>query len=440
MRMITIAHRIQLMPNNKQKTYFRKAIGCCRLAYNWGLAEWKRRYKEGERGLSGRKLRNNFNKIRGEQFPFTYEVTKYATAHAFDDLQRAFDNFFAHRAEYPRPHRKKDDIGSFYVGNDHPERLLTDTNDSLKFLKGIAYNTKGKHQYLNVPNLGRVKMSQRLRFNGKVLGVKVSQDGDKFFASFQVPITEEEYLRTHPKAAAKKHGAVGIDFGLDEAMTLSDGIAIHNPRTLHKHQRKITRLSRQLSKRQHAKTKQERLQGVKRSNNYKKLSHRLGREQRHVTAIRQDFTQKLTTILTTHYKAICIEDLNVKGMQRGKLAKSVSDMAFGELRRQIEYKAAMNGVSVTVADRFYPSSKTCSHCGAKKEDLTLKDRTFVCPECGHTINRDLNAALNLLSLITNQVGADYPELTPADLTALHSRFTLNGIATSKVETGRQRKL
>lgn len=436
--MITVAHRIQLMPNNKQRTYFRKAIGCCRLAYNWGLAEWKRRYREGERGLSGRKLRGDFNAIRGEQFPFTYEVTKYATAHAFDDLQAAYDNFFAHRANYPTKHKKKDGIGSFYVGAGK-EIAISDTHKGLKHLKKVAHNVGGKHQYLNVPNLGYVKMAERLRFNGKVLGVKVSQDGDNFFASFQVQITEEEYRRTHPLANADKHGAVGIDFGLDEAMTLSDGVAIHNPRTLSKHQRKITRLSRQLSKRQHAKTKQERLQGVKRSNNYRKLSHRLSKEHQHVANIRRDFSQKLTTILATHYSAIAIEDLNVEGMQRGKLAKSVSDVAFGELRRQIEYKAAMNGVTVTVADRFYSSSKTCSHCGAKKDDLTLSDRTFVCPECGHTINRDLNAALNLLSLIPN-VGTDYPELTPADLTALHSRFTLNRIATSKVETGRQRKL
>lgn len=435
--MIKVAHRIQLMPNNRQKTHFRQAIGCCRLAYNWGLTEWERRYKEGERGLSGRKLRNDFNAIRKEQFPFTYEVTKYATAHAFDDLQTAFDNFFAHRASYPKKHKKKDGAGSFYIGADQAK--LSDTNPKAKHLRGVAYNMSGKHQYLGVPNLGYVKMVERLRFNGKLLGMKVSQDGDKFFASFQVEITEEEYRRTHPNATADKRGAVGIDMGLDEEMMLSDGIAVHNPRTLRHHQRKITRLSRQLSKRQHAKTKQERLQGVKRSNNYKKLSRRLGREQRHVANIRRDFSQKLTTVLTTHYRAICIEDLNVKGMQRGRLAKSVSDVAFGELRRQIEYKAAMIGVSVTVADRFHPSSKTCSCCGAKKDDLTLKDRTFVCPECGHTINRDLNAALNLLSLIPN-VGADYPELTPADLTALHSRFTLNGIATSKVETGRQRKL
>lgn len=438
--MITVAHRIQLMPNNKQKTYFRKAIGCNRLAYNWGLTEWKRRYKEGERGLSGRKLRNDFNAIRGEQFQFTYEVTKYATAHAFDDLQTAFTNFFEHRANYPRPHKKKDGEGSFYIGAG-AEIKISDTHKGLKHLKKVAHNVGGKRQYLNVPNLGYVKMSERLRFVGKVLGVKISQEGDKFFASIQVQITEEEYRRTHPEAIRGKHGAVGIDLGLKEAMMLSDGIAVSNPRTLRKHQRKITRLSRQLSKRQHAKTKQERLQGVKRSNNYKKLSRRLGKEHHHVANIRRDFTQKLTTILTTTYEVIAIEDLNVSGMVKNhKLAKSVSDMSFFELRRQIEYKAAMNGVRVEVADRWYASSKMCHVCGTKRDDLTLRDRTYVCPHCGAVIDRDLNAARNLLSLITNKVGTDYPKLTPADLTALHSRFALNRIATSKVETGRQRKL
>ena len=434
--MITIAHRIQLMPNNKQKTYFRKAIGCARFAYNWGLAEWQRRYKEGERGFNGRKLRDDFNAIRKEQFPWTYEVTKCATMHAFEYLQTAFDNFFAHRANYPKVHKKKEGTGSFYLGA--LDAAIRDYHKGLNHLKNVPHNVSGKFQYINIPKLGYVKMSERLRFNGKILGIKVSQDGDKFFASIQMQITEEEYRRTHPLADTDKHGAVGIDFGLYEAMTLSDGIAIRNPRVIHKHQRKITRLSRQLSKRQHAKTKQERLQGVKRSNNYIKLSRRLCKEHRHVAAIRRDFSQKLTTILTTHYKVICIEDLNVKVMQRGKLARSVSDVAFGELRRQIEYKAAMNGVTVTIADRFYPSSKICSCCGTKKDGLTLDDRKFVCPECGRTINRDLNAALNLLSLISN-VGTDCPELTPADLTALQFRFALNGIATSKVETGRQHK-
>ena len=436
--MITIAHRIQLMPNNKQRTYFRKAIGCCRFAYNWGLEEWKRRYKDGERGLTGRKLLKDFNAIRGELFPFTYEVTKCATQQAFSDLQTAFDNFFAHRANYPQRHKKKDGMGSFYIQNS--AFRLSFTHEGMKHLKDVAHNIDCKHQYLQVQKLGFVKMAEKLRFNGKIMNVRISQDGDKFFASFQVQITEEEYLRTHPKANAEKQGAVGIDLGLKEAMALSDGITISNPRTLRKHQRKITKLSRQLSKRQHARTKQERKQGVKRSNNYKKLALRLSKEHRHIANIRRDFSQKVTTILTTTYKAIAIEDLNVDGMRRNhKIAKSVSDMAFYELRQQIEYKAEWNKVQVEVADRWFASSKTCHVCGHKKDDLTLKDRIYTCPYCGNIIDRDINAALNLLFLISTKVGMGYPELTPADLTALRSRFALNRIATSKVETGKQQK-
>ena len=158
--------------------------------------------------------------------------------------------------------------------------------------------------------------------------------------------------------------------------------------------------------------------------------------------IRRDFTQKVTTILTTHYAHIALEDLNVKGMVRNhRLAQSVSDVAFGELCRQIEYKSMLNGIKVLKADRFYPSSKTCSVCGHIKQYLRLSDRIYHCAKCGAIIDRDYNASLNLLSLIIKkQIGADYPESTPEDLTALLFRFVRNGIATNKVETGRQHKL
>ena len=180
----------------------------------------------------------------------------------------------------------------------------------------------------------------------------------------------------------------------------------------------------------------------KKSNNYRKLSVKLSNAQRRVANIRRDFTQKVTTILTTHYGQIALEDLNVKGMVRNhRLAQAVSDVAFGELSRQIEYKSEYNGVTVKKADRFYPSSKTCSVCGNVKHDLTLKDRTYRCDKCGAVIDRDYNASLNLLSLLSNiKIGSSSPEFTPADLTALLPRFKRNGIATSKVETGRQRKL
>lgn len=438
--MITISHKIELVPNNKQKTYFRKAFGCARLAYNWGLAEWQRRYKEGEK-VDAYGLKKSFNAVKKEQYPFVLEVTKYATQQPFINLGKAFKKFFEDlkkgTVSYPQFKKKKDNEGSFYIGGD--QVALSDTNRNSKAFKKMAHNEKQKRQYLKVPNLGWVKMTERLRFIGKVNGVVISQQGNKYFASFSMQITEEEYKRTHPNAFAEKtNRKAGMDLGIKSALILSDGIAVENPKPLKKKLRKIKRLSRQLDKRTHARTKQERLEGVKKSNNYKKLSVKLSNEQRKVASIRRDFTQKVTTVLTAHYSHIAMEDLNVKGMVRNhRLAQSVTDVAFGELCRQIEYKSALSGTKVTRADRSYPSSKTCSVCGNVKQDLKLSNRTYRCDKCGAVIDRDYNASLNLLSLITEkQIGADYPESTPEDLTALLSRFARNRIATSKVETGR----
>ena len=442
--MITISHKIELVPNNKQKSYFRKAFGCARLAYNWGLVEWQRRHKEGEK-VDAYGLKKAFNAIKKEEYPFVLEVTKYATQQPFINLGKAFKKFFEDlkrgAVSYPQFKKKKDNEGSFYIGGDQVS--LSDTNRNSKALKKMPHNERQKRQYLKVPNLGWVKMTERLRFIGKVNGVVVSQQGDKYFASFSVQVTEEEYRRTHPKTCScRENRNAGIDLGIKSALVLSDGVAVENPKTLNDNLRKIKRISRQLDKRIHARTKQERLEGKKKSKNYRKLSVRLSNAQRKVANMRRDFTQKVTTILATHYTHIALENLNVKGMVRNhRLAQSVSDVAFGELCRQIEYKSLLNGMKVLKADRFYPSSKTCSRCGHIKHDLKLSDRTYHCDKCGAVIDRDYNASLNLLSLITKkQIGADYPESTPEDLTALLFRFARNGIATSKVETGRQRKL
>ena len=442
--MITISHKIELVPNNKQKSYFRKAFGCARLAYNWGLAEWQRRHKEGEK-VDAYGLKKAFNAIKKEEYPFVLEVTKYATQQPFINLGKAFKKFFEDlkrgAVSYPQFKKKKDNEGSFYIGGDQVS--LSDTNRNSMALKKMPHNERQKCQYLKVPNLGWVKMTERLRFIGKVNGVVVSQQGDKYFASFSVQVTEEEYRRTHPKTCScRENRNAGIDLGIKSALVLSNGVAVENPKPLKDNLRKIKRISRQLDKRTHARTKQERLEGKKKSKNYRRLSVRLSNAQRKVANMRRDFTQKVTTILATHYTHIALEDLNVKGMVRNHhLAQSVSDVAFGELCRQIEYKSLLNGVKVLKADRFYPSSKTCSRCGHIKHDLKLSERTYHCDKCGAVIDRDYNASLNLLSLITKkQIGADYPESTPEDLTALLFRFARNGIATSKVETGRQRKL
>ena len=439
--MISIAHKIELVPNNKQKTYFRKAFGVSRLAYNWGLAEWQRRYKAGKK-CSWQDLQKSFAAYRREYLPYTYEVTKYASERPFKDLGRAFDTFFRELKKgivsYPRFKRRKDNQGSFYFS----DVKLSDTNTNSKVFKKMAHNENLKRQYLKVPNLGCVKMTRRVRFDGKINGVVISQEGDRYFASFSLMITEDEYKRTHPQVKKiHKEESVGVDVGIKSALVLSDGISVENPKPLKQNLRKIKRLSRQLSKRTHARTKQERLEGKKKSNNYRKLSVKLSNVQRRVANIRRDFIQKVTTILTTHYGQIALENLNVKGMVRNhRLAQAVSDVAFGELNRQIEYKSEYNGVIIKKADRFYPSSKTCSVCGNIKHDLKLKDRTYRCDKCGAVMDRDYNASLNLLGLLSNtKIGASSPEFTPADLTALLSRFKRNGIVTSKVEAGRQQE-
>lgn len=358
---MNIAHKIEIIPNNRQKTYFRKAFGCSRLAYNWGLAEWKRRHEKGEK-VDAYGLKKAFNAIKKEQYPFVTEVTKYATQQPFLNLGKAFRKFFDDlkkgTVSYPQFKKKNDNEGSFYIGGDQVK--LSYINGNSKVFKKLAHNEKQKRQYLKVPNLGWVKMTESVRFNGHLNGVVISQSGDKYYASFCMQITEEEYRRTHPNVSLEKHTKVGIDLGIKSALILSDGIAVENPKPLKKNLRKIKRLSRQLNKRTHARTKQERLSGVKKSNNYKKLSAKLSNAHRKVASIRRDFMQKVTTILTTHYSHIALEDLNVKGMIRNhRLAQSMSDVAFGELARKMEYKSSLNGTSIAKADRFYPSSKTC---------------------------------------------------------------------------------
>ncbi len=167
---------------------------------------------------------------------------------------------------------------------------------------------------------------------------------------------------------------------------------------------------------------------------------KLNKVHKRIANIRTDFLHKLSSSVVRNYKFIAIENLNVKGMMSNrKLAKSLSDVSFYEFRRMLEYKANCNNKNIVIADKFYPSSKTCSACGNVKENLTLKDRIYECSECGLRIDRDYNASLNLYALIKKQIGQALPEFTPADLTAMLDNLVINRLVTSKVETGIQQK-
>ncbi len=420
--LISISHKIELKPNNKAITHFKKAFGCSRLAYNWGLAKWQEYYKQGVK-KSYLDLKKEFNAIKKEQFPFVYDVSKYATQQPFLNLNLAFNKFFRDlkqgKLSYPKFKKKKENFGSYYIGGD--QVIIKDD------------------KYLKVPNLGLVKIREKLRFNGKINSVTISQKANKFYASFSMQISHDEYNKTH-KIKNLNNQSIGIDLGIKEFVCLSNGLMIKAPKPLNKLTRLLVKRQRRLSKKQHAKTKQEAINGVKKSNNYLKESKKLAKLHSKIANIRSDFLHKLSSIIIKNYDYIGLENLNTQGMMKNhKLAKAIADVSFYEFNRQLEYKSNYQQKQIFRVDKFYPSSKTCCVCGNIKQDLTLKDRIYKCKSCGNIIDRDLNASINLHKFVNETVGIVNSEFTPMDLTALLDDLAINQIVTSKVEVGIQQK-
>lgn len=357
-----IAHKIELAPNNKQATYFARASGVARFAYNWGLAEWKRQYEESKPDPDKPKpsqmsLRRQLNAIKRQQFPWMLEVTKNAPQMALIQLGVAFRNFFSGRARFPQ-FRKKGVHDRFSVTNDQ----FTVTNKRIR-----------------IPGLGWVRMREQVRFTGKIMSATVSRVADRWFVSIAVDTPDASHL---PKA--ENQGVAGVDLGVSALATVSTGEKIDGPKAHKRLLNRLRRLSRSLSRK------------TKGSRNRLKARRRIGRIHARIANIRSDALHKLTTELTRCFHTICIEDLNVKGMMRNRhLSRSVADMGFFEFRRQVEYKADMRGGMIVIADRWFASSKTCHECGHKLESLPLSVRHWECPECGAGHDRDVNAAINL---------------------------------------------
>ena len=357
------AHKIRLEPNNVQATYFKKACGTARFAYNWALAKAKEQYEQDNNSrFNESALRKELNSIKKELFPWMFEVTKCAPQLAIKDgLSRAFRNFFAKRAGIPRFHKKG--------VNDR----FSLSNDQLK-INGHS---------VKIPNLGWVKLSESLRYDGKILGATISRRADKWFIAIQVEMPDTPI-------PASENQAVGVDLGVRTLATLSDGVRVIGPKASRLYEEKLRRLNRALSRKIGAK------KGEKKSANFIKARKRIVTLYARMANIRSDETHKLTTMLTRKYGVIGIEDLNIKGMMSNhKLARSVADMSFFEFRRQLEYKSEASGVNIVIADMWFPSSKTCSVCGRKVDEISLDVKEWTCEYCGALHDRDINAAINL---------------------------------------------
>ena len=351
-----IAHKIALDPNKSQRDYFARAAGTARFAYNWALAEWQAQYKAGGKP-SDVSLRKQLNAVKREKFPWMFDTTKCAVQEAIIDLGTAFKAFFDKRGRYPKFKAKGKYRDSFCAANE------TGT-----------FRAEGKR--IKLPVIGWIRMREEVRFSGKLKRVTVSREADRWFASILV---DTDDIKPVPGLA----GVVGVDLGINKLAALSTGEPIVGPRAHKAALKRLRRANKKIDRRRRG------------SKNWLKAKRRLQRIHAGIKNRRQDATHKLTSRLTKTYARIGIEDLNVRGMAQSNVARSVMDGGFFAFRRQLDYKAGMYGSVVVVADRWYPSSKTCSCCGVVKETLALSQRIFSCDDCGFEVDRDVNAARNL---------------------------------------------
>ena len=375
--LIQRAYKTELDLNDWQVIACRQHAGAARWAYNWGLRVKQERYRAGKKSPTAIALHRELNALKKTQVPWMYQVSKCAPQEALWNLDAAFQQFFRRSAlkkqgkwkgelGYPQFKTKKKGLGSFR----------------------LTGRIRVAERAIVLPRLGRLRLKERgyLPTGGvEILSATVSEQAGHWYVSLQV----EE---AHP--VPKNIGpVVGIDLGIKNLATLSDGTVIPNPRYLKRRLKKLKRLQRVVSRRQ------------KGGKNRKKAVRILAKQHRRIKHQRRNTLHQVTTRLAKTKSVLVLEDLNVRGMLKNHhLAQAIGDVGFYEFKRQLLYKASWYGARVVLADRWEPSSKRCSACGWLDEDLTLADRTFHCQQCGLVVERDLNAALNLEHLAGSFLG------------------------------------
>lgn len=401
---IVRAQVIRLNPTPSQEGYFRKACGVARHAYNWALAHWKDARTKGER-VTLRDLKREYNQIKGEQFPWVYEVTKCAPEQAFADLGQAFANYWRMKKagtqpKLNRPRKDGEDAGFPHFKSKKRDRLSF-------YLANDKFAVDGRT--LRVPKLGEVNMTEELRLQGKIMSAVISERAGWWFISITVEM--KHGIPSHPG------GAVGIDLGIKTLAVCSDGVVFENQRHYRQNVGRIKGLSKSLSRKREG------------SANWWKNVKKLAKAHYRVACQRRDTLHKMTTYLARTYALIGLEDLNAKGMLANHhLAQAVSDASFFEVKRQLLYKADQYGGSVQLVDRWFPSSKTCHVCGWVEQALTLADRVWTCEQCGTVHDRDLNAAI-MVETEALRLMADVP------VVASSARKFACGAGSNGLETG-----
>jgi len=368
--------KVRLEPNNKQDTKLFKFAGTSRFIYNWTLDRQQKNYKAGNKFISDCELRKELTQLKKtDEFKWLNDISCDVPKQAVKDACNTYKRFFKGLCGYPKFKSRKKSIPSFYQDN----------------CRIIIFES-----CVHLTNIGKIKLSESNKLpigNSTKKEISVSNprivhDGLHWYISVGIDteIKENNYNDT-----------IGIDLGIKDTAILSDGTVIKNinkSKKIKKLQKRKIKLKRKISKKYEMNKK-----GICyiKTSNIHKLEKKVKKLSAKIVNIRKDFIHKATTKITkTKISKIVVEDLNISGMMKNhKLAKAIQEQSLYEFKRQLTYKCKLNNIELIEADRWFPSSKTCSKCGYKKDKLSLSERIFKCECCEYEIDRDLNAAINL---------------------------------------------
>ena len=377
------AYKVMLVPNKRQRTRLFQFAGTARFAYNWALQKEREAYKAGEKFISNNDLRKEFTVLRNSaEYPWLRTISNNVTKQAIKDCVDAHKKFFKKLSGRPRFKSKRRGDFSFYQDTDK----IRFTATHVKF-EAIATSKRRNKQRLNWIRLAEVG---RIPLNVKYKEPRITFDGLNWWLSVVVEF--------EPERVQADGEPIGIDLGIKNLAVCSDGKHypnINRTYTVRRLKKKQRRLQRSISRKYEMnKKKGERYEKTR---NIIRSERKLLRIHHRLANIRQNYRHQITSFLIGRKpNLIVLEDLNVRGMMKNRhLAKAVQEQGFYEFRRQIEYKAQWAGITVVIADRYYPSSKTCIACGHVKKNLRLSERIYHCENCGNEIDRDLQAAINL---------------------------------------------
>lgn len=359
------AYKYKINPNQQQEELLQKFFGCCRFIYNWGLNKKTSAFKEHGEKVSYVELARELTTLKQqEDYQWLKEAPNESLQQSLRCLDNAFTAFFRKKAKYPRFKSKKR------------------TKDSAKFISSVHFDFE--NWQVKLPKLGWIKLCMNKTFDQSTCKQGTCTVSRDHCGTYWCVVTVDDLQPKVAKTKPLKETAVGIDLGIKDYAILSDGTKFSNPKHLEQAKRKLARLQRGF-----ARTK-------KGSKNHEKARIKVAKCYRSISNKRNDFLHKLSTYLVNNYDTVCLEDLNVKGMEQNHhLARAIQGAAWGEFVRQLEYKGEWYGKNVLFIGRFEPSSKLCHKCGYINKDLKLSDREWICPVCGEHHDRDVNAAINI---------------------------------------------